>query len=120
MPLIIGWWYSNTYYTGYLPINDNHVFDNTGSHYNITRILDSKGQYDQTLYEAYSPAYLAAGNLVVYVFFFATYSATVSYAYLYHRYEIWLGLKNVFKRKNEGMYLDVHQRLQQAYPEVPE
>jgi hypothetical protein len=105
-------WYTNTYNTGYLPINSNRVFDNTGA-----RAVDSRALFDQAKYEEYSPPFLSAGNLMVYLFFFGIYTATVSYAYLYHRYEIVMGFRNLFNsfRKNKdtemGTYLDVHNRL---------
>ncbi|KIH86422.1 hypothetical protein SPBR_08121 [Sporothrix brasiliensis 5110] len=95
--LVIGAvWYGNGYHTSYLPINSNRLFDNTGRLYNISRIVDDRQIFSQARYEAYSPAYLAAGNLVVYVFFFAIYPATLVYIGLNHRYEFVMGMKNVF------------------------
>jgi OPT family oligopeptide transporter len=73
--VILGVWFSNSFFTGYLPINDNHVYDNTASPYNVSLALDKKGWLDPAKYESYSPAYLCAGNLVVYLFFFAVYPA---------------------------------------------
>jgi len=65
MFVILGLWYTNAYYTGYLPINSNHVYDNTGNLYNVSRAIDERGIFDAEKYGAYSPAYLAAGNLTV-------------------------------------------------------
>jgi OPT family small oligopeptide transporter len=78
MFVIIAIWYSNTYDTGYLPINSNRVFDNTGAHYNVSRAINTKGLFDAAKYEAYSQPYLSAGNLTIYLFFFSicTYSST--------------------------------------------
>lgn len=123
MFVILGLWYSNAYNTGYLPINSNRVFDHFGKRYNISRAIDSHGLFDPAKYEAYSPPFLAAGNLTVYLFFFAVYSATVSYTYLYHRNEIKMGVRNLINsfRKNkvegEGEYKDVHNKLMASYPE---
>lgn len=69
--VVAGIWYTNTYNTGYMPINSNRIFDNTGGLYNVSRSINEKALFDAAKYEAYSPAYLAAGNIVVYVFFFA-------------------------------------------------
>jgi len=121
----MGFWYTNTYNTGYLPINSNRVFDNTGKRFNISRAIDNRGLFDPVKYEAYSPAFLAAGNLTVYMFFFAIYSATISYAYLYHRHEIAMGFRNFIggfrrnKNKERGAteYTDVHNRLMSKYKE---
>jgi OPT family small oligopeptide transporter len=119
-------WYQNTYNTGYLPINSNRVFDNTGSLYNVSRAVDDRALFDAEKYAAYSPPFLSAGNLTIYMFFFGIYTATISYAYLYHRHEIVMGFRSLFNsfRKNGGdqtaEYRDVHNRLMAKYKEVPE
>ncbi|KZW01241.1 OPT-domain-containing protein [Exidia glandulosa HHB12029] len=119
IPIIAGIWYGNVFNTGYLGINSNRVFDNTGSPYNVTRILTPEGLFDEAAYKAYSPAYLGAGNLVVYIAFFALYTATISYAFLYHRHEIARGFRSLISGKaHEGK--DIHNRLMRAYPEAPE
>ncbi|KAI5864126.1 OPT-domain-containing protein [Durotheca rogersii] len=132
--VIAAFWYTNTYNTGYLPINSNRVFDNTGSLYNVSNAVDDRSLFDPTKYEAYSAPFLSAGNLVVYLMFFGIYSAVVSYAYLYHRHEIAMGFKSLirsFRRGSggggggggvdgSGEYQDVHNRLMAKYAEVPE
>lgn len=60
----------------------------------------------------------------------ATYSATVTYVLLFHRYEITMGFKNLWRslrrrrtgegELDEGEYTDVHARLMKNYPEVSE
>ncbi|KAK0630472.1 OPT oligopeptide transporter protein-domain-containing protein [Bombardia bombarda] len=124
--VIAAFWYSNAYSTAYLPINSNLVYDNTASFYNVSRVIDEKGLFDAAKYEAYSPAYLSAASLVVYLCFFAIYPATLSYIFLNHRYEVTMGLKNLwnsFRRKKNAEqeeYKDVHNRLMARYKEVPE
>lgn len=115
--VIMGMWYTNVFNTGYLPINSNKVYDHYGELYNVTRTLDDRGMFDAEKYTAYSPAYLAAGNVVVYAFFFAIYSATISYAIMYHRHEIMMGFRGLFRRGGKQSYTDVHNRLMSAYPE---
>jgi OPT family small oligopeptide transporter len=119
VPIIAGIWYSNTFNTAYFPINSNHVFDNTGAHYNVSLILTPAGLFNETAYEAYSPAYLGAGNAVVYLFFFALYTSTITYSFLYHRHEIAKGFRSVFAGKGNTQR-DIHSRLMAAYPEVPD
>ncbi|KAI6363790.1 hypothetical protein MCOR07_005417 [Pyricularia oryzae] len=128
----LGLWYTNAWNTGHLPINSNGVFDNTGSRFNVTRVIDSRGIFDSAKYTSYSMAYLAAGNICVYIFFFAIYPATVVYIGLYHRYEITMGFKSLWqsfkpKKKDENgnaiiepLGSDVHNRLMSAYKEAPE
>ncbi|CAK7229617.1 hypothetical protein SBRCBS47491_007311 [Sporothrix bragantina] len=93
---IIAIWYTNGYNTGYLPINSNRVFDNTGHIYNISRIVDHRKIFSQEMYEAYSPGYMSAGSIALYIFFFAIYPATLVYVYLNHRYEFVMGMTNVW------------------------
>ncbi|CAK7275015.1 hypothetical protein SEPCBS119000_006466 [Sporothrix epigloea] len=147
--VIIGLWYTNAFNTGYLPINSNHVYNNMGKLYNISEIVDSRKFFNEEMYQAYSPAYLAAGNLTLYIFFFAIYPATIVYVFLNHRVELITGMRNtalyikdgvvrVFSKKAreeykaqqersaditgnaKSTYQDVHNRLMAAYPEVPE
>jgi hypothetical protein len=122
MFIILAIWYTNSYNTGYLPINTPRVFDHFGEHYNVSLAINEKGLFNAAKYDAYSQAYLSAGYLTVYMFFFAIYSATISYAYLYHRHEIAMefrNLRNSFRRERESEYeyKDVHNRLMAAYPE---
>ncbi|KAJ7741785.1 OPT-domain-containing protein [Mycena maculata] len=120
-PIIVAIWYSNTWNTAYLPINSNHVYDNTGSLYTVSRAVGNNTLFDQALYDDYSPAYLAAGNILLYGVFFAVYTATLSHAFLYHRREIVHGFRSVFsRRKTSEEHTDVHVRLMSAYKEVPE
>jgi OPT family small oligopeptide transporter len=121
--IVIAIWYTNTYNTGYLPINSNRVFDNTGNLYNVSRAINAKGLFDAAKYEAYSPPFLSAGNLTIYVFFFAIYPASLTYIYLNHWAEVKMGFRNLWNsfRKNKdteiGQYKDVHNRLMAKYPE---
>ncbi|KAK3689067.1 OPT oligopeptide transporter protein-domain-containing protein [Podospora appendiculata] len=124
--VVIAVWYTNTYNTAYLPINSNRVFDNTGNYYNVSRAIDRKGLFDAAKYKSYSPAFLTAANLTTYGFFFAIYPATITYIILNHRYEVTMGLKNLWnsllrkKTSETGEYNDVHNRLMARYLEVPE
>ncbi|KAK8091468.1 OPT oligopeptide transporter protein-domain-containing protein [Apiospora hydei] len=130
VPVVAAIWYSNAWNTGYLPINSNRVYDNTGARYNVSAITDSHGMLDVEKYRAYSPAYMAAGNLVIYIAFFAIYTASLTYIALNHWFEVKMGFKNLFnsfrRTKNQqggeagGEYTDVHNRLMRRYPEVPE
>jgi len=122
--VVLAFWYTNAYNTSYLPINSNRVWDHFGKLYNVSRAIDERGLFDSKKYEAYSPAFLTAGNITVYLFFFAVYSATISYAFLYHRHEIAMGCRNLVKsfRKNKHTgeksdYTDIHNKLMSAYTE---
>ncbi|KAI0171718.1 OPT-domain-containing protein [Hypoxylon sp. FL1284] len=124
--VIASFWYTNTYNTAYLPINSNRVFDNTGGLYNVSAAVDERGLFDAARYEAYSFPFLSAGYLVEYMFFFAIYTAILSYAFLYHRHEIAMGFRALYRSFRRGgggggeLYQDVHNKLMAKYPEVPE
>ncbi|KAL1408600.1 hypothetical protein Q8F55_005413 [Vanrija albida] len=134
--MICGIYYTNTFNTAYLPINDNHVWANNGKRYNVTRILSGPQRlFDNDKYQQYSEPYMAAGNMVVYFWFFAVYSATITYVVIFHRHEIaysfrmvFRDLLSVFKRRNveqtdehaDDIAEDIHYRLMKSYKEVPE
>ncbi|KAL4905496.1 hypothetical protein BDW74DRAFT_167723 [Aspergillus multicolor] len=122
--VLIGLYWTNTYHTGYLPINTNTMFTNNGSQYDVSAILNDKGLLDTEKYLAYSPVYIAASSIVYYIFFFAVYSAVVSYALLHHRKDIALGFRSLFNTfKKDGRrnhFKDVHSRLMRKYREAPE
>ncbi|KAJ4152764.1 hypothetical protein LMH87_009284 [Akanthomyces muscarius] len=126
MFIVAGIYFSNAWYTGYLPITSNAPWDHFAKRYNVTRVLDSKGIMDMERYQKYSPPYLSAGKIVVYMFYFGVYTASITYAILYHRLEISMGLKKLWitisQRDNtdEDRVLDVHNRLMKSYKEVPE
>ncbi|KAL8277639.1 hypothetical protein RQP46_009912 [Phenoliferia psychrophenolica] len=132
-------YYTNTYHTGHLSFITNGeyighplsspdlmlpfkgVHDRFGHSYNVTKIM-THGVLDQAKYEAYSPAYLGAANIVLYGCFFAFYTSGIMHGILYHRQIITRGFKSFRNRKGGGrdMFTDVHNRLMAVYPEVPE
>lgn len=137
--MIVYWWFTNAYNTSYLPINSNKVFDNSGASYNVTKVLNAEGLFDNSKYQTYSQPWMAAGNLVIYFWFMAIYSCStcrtrpkltiaISYVIVYHRHEVGAGFKALWRsirrqRQNteeEDLAEDVHWRLMKAYPEVPE
>lgn len=53
-------YYTNTWFSAYLPIQSTSVYDNLGKTYNVTKVIDkSHGfSFDLSAYEAYSPVYM--------------------------------------------------------------
>lgn len=68
-------WYSNSWNTAYLPINDNHTFDNTGARFNVTKIL-TDGRLDDAKYQQYSQPWVSAGFITSFFWYFALYGAS--------------------------------------------
>ena len=54
-PIVAAIWFTNTWYTGHLPINSNRVFDNTGKRYKVALTVNDKTLFDEASYKAYSP-----------------------------------------------------------------
>jgi hypothetical protein len=67
------------------------------------------GLFNETAYKAYSPAYLAAGNILLYGIFFAVYASTISHAIIYHRHEIANGFRSLISRRSiQQEHRDIH------------
>ncbi|KAH6989810.1 OPT oligopeptide transporter protein-domain-containing protein [Ilyonectria sp. MPI-CAGE-AT-0026] len=113
---IIAMNWSNTYNTGYLPINTNTMFDHNGMKYNVSSILDENGLLDEEKYQAYSPVYIAASSV--------TYYAVISYTIFWHWNDIKLGFRSLWnrltKKVEHNAFKDVHTLLMEKYREVPE
>ena len=120
--MVVGMWYTNAFNTGYLPINTSTLYKNNGSAYDVQQILDERGWLDQEKYQSYSQAWMSSASLTMYFWFFALYAATITQTYLYHRHEIVLGFKNLFRRAKSGTAAkgDIHNQLMSSYPEVSE
>lgn len=120
-PIILAIWYTNTWNTAYIPINNNHVWDNTGNRYEVLKVVNEDTTFNEAGYKAYSPAYLSASNAFVYGVFFSVYTATITHTILYHRREIFSGVKNLITSKSVfADNKDIHTRLMRKYREVPE
>ncbi|CAK3793603.1 small oligopeptide transporter [Lecanosticta acicola] len=110
--VVPGIYYTNTWYTAYLPMMDANVYDNTGSSYNVTKVLASTGTLDPVAYASYSAPYLPATYAFVYGLSFASITAVVVHVYLWHGSDIYSALRGRQK-------LDIHGRLMKAYKKVP-
>ena len=123
--VIVAIYFSKSFYTQYLPINAAGVFDNTGSAYNISRVITSEGTFNLEGYNNYSPAFLSAGSLIYYGGNFAIFTASIVFAILHYRQavtstmrSIWLSFRS--PRKARGLYTDPFTRNMEVRPEVPE
>lgn len=112
--IILAIFYSNMYYTAYLPINSASAFDNTGKGYEIKNIVVNN-KLDKAKYQQYSPPFYSAGYLMTTGANFAFYPVyflyimvnqwkTIGNAYV----DFWHGL-----RRGKGNYdgaMDIHSR----------
>ncbi|KAE9970878.1 hypothetical protein BLS_004716 [Venturia inaequalis] len=105
-------YWTNTWYTGYLPLMDASVYDRFGSKYNVTQILNADGTFNQGLYEKYSPPYLGASFAFVYGTSFAAITSVLVPVYLWHGSDIWQAIRGTQKQ-------DIHSRLMKSYKKTP-
>ncbi|KAF4968376.1 hypothetical protein FSARC_4173 [Fusarium sarcochroum] len=113
-------YFNNVWDAGYLPINGNLVYDNTGNRYNVSRILQPDFTLNQTAYYEYSVPLVTTTQITKYAASFMLYVATPVHMYLWHRKDIMSGLRASWSRKSRAEeFDDVHNRLMSAYPECP-
>lgn len=80
---IIIMWYNNVRWTGFLPINSNVLFDNTGGSFQVRKIIDPNNyRLVEEDYQNYSLPFWSAGALVTYGGFFMMYTSMVVYSLL--------------------------------------
>ena len=108
-------YYTNTWEAKYMPISSRGSFDNTGSRYNVTAIINSDASLNVTAYKAYSPLFLSTTFAISYGLSFASITATLTHAFLYYRKQIW-----VQTRRSMSEQPDIHARLMSKYHQVPE
>lgn len=118
-PLI---YFKNFWNTGYLPINSNKPFDNTGGRYNISRIIDTDLTINEGEYYQYSVPWLSATKVIYLAVYFCLYASLPVHLALWFRKDIAKGFKGFFTRKKDRQqqYDDVHNRLMSAYKECPQ
>ena len=111
-------YYTNTFYTGYLPFLDSNIFDNTGNYYNVSRIITDEVTFDISKYESYSPLYLPAAYVMSYWAAFASLTALIVHCYLFYKDDI---MRQWRASRSEATHSDgdVHTRLMRRYDEVP-
>ncbi|KAL3455888.1 OPT oligopeptide transporter protein-domain-containing protein [Aspergillus heterothallicus] len=109
VPLI---YYTNTWYSAYLPLLDPNTFDNTGRMYDMRRVMNRNGTVNVEAYRSYSPLFISAGFAVTYGVAFANLTGIFVHTALYHGKE----LLEQWKGRNKK---DVHARIMESYRPVP-
>ncbi|KAJ5223929.1 hypothetical protein N7468_008471 [Penicillium chermesinum] len=105
-------YYTNTWYSAYLPMLNSNTFDNTGKSYNTSRILRPDGTVNWKSYENYSPMFLPTGYAITFGVAFANLTGIFVHIALYHGQDLWHQMKGTGKE-------DVHARLMAKYRKVP-
>ncbi|KAL4948144.1 OPT oligopeptide transporter protein-domain-containing protein [Aspergillus filifer] len=105
-------YYTNTWYSAYLPLFDANTFDNTGRMYDTHRVMKHDGTVDVEAYRHYSPMFIAVGFAVTYGVAFANLTGIFVHTALYHGRDLIQQWKGRHKK-------DVHSRLMESYAPVP-
>ncbi|OCH85567.1 OPT oligopeptide transporter [Obba rivulosa] len=108
-------YYTNTWYSTFMPISSRNSFDRFGNSYNVTAIINDDATLNLAKYEAYSPLFLSTTFAVSYGLSFASITATLTHTFLYFRKQIW-----VQSRRSMSEQPDIHARLMSKYKQVPE
>ena len=64
IPIVCALYFNNVWYSSFITINSNGVFDRFQKRYNVSKVIDDRGLFNQAAYEQYSPAYLSAGTML--------------------------------------------------------
>ncbi|KIY45482.1 OPT superfamily oligopeptide transporter [Fistulina hepatica ATCC 64428] len=107
------WYFTNTWYTAYLPIMSTSAYDRNGSTYDPLQIVNGSS-FDVEGYRSYSPVYISATLIMAYGCAFGAFSSIIVHTFLWYRHDIARRFHSSLKDER-----DVHSRLMQVYPEVP-
>jgi len=110
----IGLHYSGHWYAAYLPISDSSSYDNTGSVYNVSKILTPEFTLDLAKYQSYSPLFLSTTFSLAYGLSFAAISAVFVHTALFHGQDIYDRMRS--SRTDDD---DIHNRMMRKYPDAP-
>lgn len=110
--VVPGIFYTNTWYTAYMPVMSADVYDRFNDLYNTTKVVNSQGILDVDLYKQYSPPYLPAAFAFVYGLSFAAITSVLTHIAIWHGKDIW----EVIKGRQQ---LDIHGRMMEKYKQLP-
>ncbi|KAF9143404.1 hypothetical protein BGX30_000558 [Mortierella sp. GBA39] len=114
--ILVPWaYYTNLWDSKKYPILSANSFQQNGSIYNVSAVLDSNGFLDEEAYRIYGPLRISGFFALTYGVGFAALTATIVHTILYHGKEIVQRWKSAASGRE-----DVHSRLMSAYPEVPD
>ncbi|GKT56510.1 OPT family small oligopeptide transporter [Colletotrichum tofieldiae] len=105
-------YYTNTWYTAYLPFSGADTYDNTGKIYNATRVVGKDGNFIVEEYEKYSPLFMPVTFALSYGISFAVMTCVPTYIFINY-------YKDIIGAFNPGRKKDVHTRLIERYPDTP-
>ncbi|EHK17282.1 uncharacterized protein TRIVIDRAFT_161010 [Trichoderma virens Gv29-8] len=119
--VVIPVFFTNTWYTAYLPINSWYAYDNTGNQYQFARVVGPGSTLNETAYQEYSPLFLPATFVLRYAVLLASIPAICTFTWLWYGKTFGRVIKLAFRRLAvHHAFNDAHSRLMSQYREVPE
>lgn len=121
---IIGLYYSNYYWSAYLPINTSTLFNNKGERYQVQEVVNERSLFDNEKYQEIGPPFYSAANLLVYGSFFAIYPFAFIYEVFWNWRPMWFALKHLggsfknFRKSTFEGFDDPHSTMMKQYKEV--
>ncbi|KAJ4416946.1 hypothetical protein N0V85_002063 [Neurospora sp. IMI 360204] len=140
-------YYSNWFYSSYMPILSAAVFDNTGQVYDVSKVLTKDFVLDREAYSKYSRVFLPITYVLGYAVQFAGLASLLTHTICWHGRDIWAqwkqtlgevhgaeskgsyepvaesseGLNRISSRSSENIMNreDVHNRLMRRYKDAP-
>lgn len=94
-------YYSNVFYSSYMPILSASVFDNTGKIYDVGKILTSDFLFDREAYSNYSRVFLPITYVLSYGLQFAGLASLLTHTTCWHGKDIYVQWKRSLKEVEE-------------------
>ncbi|KAK3948694.1 oligopeptide transporter 4 [Pseudoneurospora amorphoporcata] len=101
-------YYSNWFYSAYMPILSTAVFDNTGNVYDVSKVLTKDFVFDREAYSKYSRVFLPITYVLGYAVQFAGLASLLSHTICWHGRDIWAQWKQTLSEvkgaESKGSY----------------
>jgi hypothetical protein len=93
----------------------SQIFDNTGSPYNVSRVINDDVTFNLDAYKAYSPLFIPITFALTYGLSFAAITSSPVHTLIYYRKQIYYQA-----RRSLAEQRDIHARLMSVYEAVPD
>ncbi|KAK9490097.1 OPT oligopeptide transporter protein-domain-containing protein [Lipomyces doorenjongii] len=123
--IIIGMYWSNYKFSGYVPPNTSNIYDDSGKVYNLSQVVVNNVLVTER-YRQYSPPYISAGKILYLGGSYALYT----FAFIYIMLNEWTMISEAMrgfikslkdrKMSNYDRYNDPISIMMSKYPEVPD
>ncbi|XP_002960906.2 oligopeptide transporter 4 [Selaginella moellendorffii] len=107
-------YWANIYNAKTFPIFSSHLFTSKGQIYDIQKVVNDKFELDMAEYQRQGPIHMSTFFAMTYGFGFAAVASTITHVLCFHGKDIWRMSRSALKSPP-----DVHARMMQRYPTIP-